>query len=153
MWIGANLGACAAFIVGLEPLLGIGWREKLLVTPSSRLIDDAVAKEGFKIVLLLRLSPVFPFNLLNYTLGLTKVSFGKYVLANMIGMLPATLMYVYFGSAARSLADAAAGQVEQGAAGQVFFWFGLAATIAVAVFVTRLAGRSLSLLRIVDLFK
>ncbi len=58
-------------------------------------------------------------------------------------MIPAGLMYVYFGSAARSLADAAAGNVEQGLAGRIFFWFGLAATIAVATFVTRLARKSL----------
>jgi fructose-1,6-bisphosphatase/inositol monophosphatase family enzyme len=58
-------------------------------------------------------------------------------------MLPGGLMYVYFGSAARSLADVAAGKVEDGWAGQIFFWVGLAATIIVAGFVTRLAKRSL----------
>jgi hypothetical protein len=58
-------------------------------------------------------------------------------------MLPGGLMYVYFASAARSRADVAAGKVEGGWAGQDFFWVGLAATIIVAVFVTRLARRSL----------
>jgi hypothetical protein len=58
-------------------------------------------------------------------------------------MIPAGLMYVYVGSAARSLADVAAGNVEPGLASRVFFWFGLAATVAVAVFVTRLARKSL----------
>ena len=142
VWIGANLGACAAFIVG-RTIARNYVAQKVAGNPKFAAIDEAVGKEGFKIVLLLRLSPVFPFNLLNYALGLTKVSFGKYVLANMIGMAPATLMYVYFGSAARSLADVAVGRVESGSAGQAFFWFGLAATIAVAVFVTRLAGKSL----------
>jgi uncharacterized membrane protein YdjX (TVP38/TMEM64 family) len=102
-----------------------------------------VGREGFKIVLLLRLSPVFPFNFLNYALGLTRVSFGHYALASLIGMIPAGLMYVYFGSAARSLADVAAGNVEQSLASRLFFWFGLAATVAVAVFVTRLARKTL----------
>jgi uncharacterized membrane protein YdjX (TVP38/TMEM64 family) len=106
-------------------------------------VDEAVGREGFKIVLLLRMSPIFPFNFLNYALGLTKVSFVKYALASLIGMLPGGLMYVYFGSAARSLADVAAGKVEDGWAGQIFFWVGLAATIIVAGFVTRLAKRSL----------
>ena len=105
-------------------------------------MDEALGREGFKIVLL-RLSPVFPFNFLNYALGLTKVSFGKYTFASLVGMLPGGLMYVYFGSAARSLADVAAGKVEGGWAGQVFFWLGLVATIIVAGFVTRLAKRSL----------
>jgi pyruvate/2-oxoglutarate dehydrogenase complex dihydrolipoamide dehydrogenase (E3) component len=106
-------------------------------------IDEAVGREGFKIVLLLRLSPVFPFNFLNYALGLTRVSFGNYALASVIGMLPATLMYVYFGSAARSLTEVAAGNVQGGVAGRIFFWLGLVATVAVALFVTRLARKSL----------
>ncbi len=63
--------------------------------------------------------------------------------ASLIGMLPGGLMYVYFGSAARSLADVASGKVEGGLAGQVFFWVGLAATVAVAGFVTRVARKSL----------
>jgi pyruvate/2-oxoglutarate dehydrogenase complex dihydrolipoamide dehydrogenase (E3) component/uncharacterized membrane protein YdjX (TVP38/TMEM64 family) len=142
VWIGANLGACAAFIVG-RAIARDYVKQKVASNPKFAAIDEAVGKEGFKIALLLRLSPVFPFNLLNYALGLTKISFGKYVLANMIGMAPATVMYVYLGSAARSLADVAVGRVEPGSAGQIFFWFGLAATVAVAVFVTRLAGGSL----------
>jgi uncharacterized membrane protein YdjX (TVP38/TMEM64 family) len=141
-WTGATLGACVAFLVGRT--LARDWvARKVSGNPKFAAIDDAVGKEGFKIVLLLRLSPVFPFNFLNYALGLTKVSFGKYALASLIGMLPGGLMYVYLGSAARSLTDAAAGKVEGGWAGQVFFWVGLAATIVVAAFVTRLARKSL----------
>jgi len=141
-WIGATLGACVAFLVGRT--LARDWvARKVLRNPKFAAVDEAVGREGFKIVLLLRLSPVFPFNFLNYALGLTKVSFGEYALASLIGMLPGGLMYVYFGSAARSLADVAAGKVEGGWAGQVFFWVGLAATIIVAGFVTRLARKSL----------
>ncbi|MHC4126429.1 MAG: TVP38/TMEM64 family protein, partial [Planctomycetota bacterium] len=106
-------------------------------------IDDAVGQQGFKIVLLTRLSPVVPFNLLNYAFGLTKVSFPKYAFASWIGMLPGTLMYVYFGAGLRSLADAAAGNVETGTAGRIFFWFGMAATVVVTVFVTRIARNAL----------
>ncbi|MFH1116573.1 MAG: FAD-containing oxidoreductase [Pseudomonadota bacterium] len=142
VWVGANLGAFAAFLIGRT--IARDWvAQKVSGNPKFAAIDEAVRREGFKIVLLLRLSPVFPFNLLNYALGLTKVSFGNYALASLIGMLPATLMYVYFGSAARSLTEAAAGKVEGGFAGQVFFWVGLVATIAVALFVTRLARKSL----------
>ncbi|MBI5248847.1 MAG: TVP38/TMEM64 family protein [Desulfomonile tiedjei] len=141
-WTGATLGACAAFLVGRT--LARDWvARKVSGNPKFAAVDEAVGREGFKIVLLLRLSPVFPFNFLNYALGLTKVSFGKYALASLIGMLPGGLMYVYFGSAARSLADVAAGKVEGGWAGQVFFWVGLAATIIVAGFVTRVARKSL----------
>jgi uncharacterized membrane protein YdjX (TVP38/TMEM64 family) len=141
-WLGATLGACAAFIIGRT--LARDWVSgKVSTNPKFAAIDEAVEREGFKIVLLLRLSPVFPFNMLNYALGLTKVSFKHYALATLIGILPGGLMYVYFGTAARSLAEVAAGKVEGGLAGQVFFWVGLAATIVVTVFVTRLARRSL----------
>jgi len=141
-WTGATVGACAAFLVGRT--LARDWVARR-VTGNAKFaaIDEAVGKEGFKIVFLLRLSPVFPFNLLNYALGLTKVSFKNYAIASMIGMLPGGLIYVYLGSAARSLADVAAGNVEGGLAGQIFFWVGLAATVLVAGFVTSLARRSL----------
>ena len=141
-WMGATLGACAAFLLGRT--LARDWvASRVSDNPKFTAVDEAVGREGFKIVLLLRLSPVFPFNFLNYALGLTKVSFGKYALASFIGMLPGGLMYVYLGSVARSLADVAAGKVQGGWAGQVFFWLGLAATIVVAIFVTRLARNSL----------
>ncbi len=141
-WTGAVVGACAAFLLGRN--FAREWvARKVSGNPKFNAIDEAVGREGFKIVFLLRLSPVFPFNLLNYALGLTKVSFKHYALASLIGMLPGGLMYVYFGSAARSIADVAAGNVEKGIAGQIFFWVGLIATILVAGFVTRLAKKSL----------
>jgi pyruvate/2-oxoglutarate dehydrogenase complex dihydrolipoamide dehydrogenase (E3) component/uncharacterized membrane protein YdjX (TVP38/TMEM64 family) len=142
VWIGANLGACAAFLVGRT--IAREWvAQKVKGNAKFAAIDEALGREGFKVVLLLRLSPVFPFDLLNYALGITKVSFRNYALASLIGMVPGTLMYVYFGSAARSLAEVAAGKVEGGIAGQLFFWFGLAATIAVALVVTKIARKSL----------
>jgi uncharacterized membrane protein YdjX (TVP38/TMEM64 family) len=141
-WIGATLGACAAFLVGRT--VARDWVVgKVRGYPKFAAVDAAVGREGFKITALLRLSPVFPFNFLNYALGLTKVSFKDYALATALGILPGGLMYVYFGSAARSLADVAAGNVERGRADQVFFWFGLGATILVAALVTRVARKSL----------
>ena len=106
-------------------------------------IDNAVGKEGIKIVLLTRLSPVFPFNLLNYAFGLTKIDFWKYALASWIGMLPGTVMYVYFGASLRSLADITTGEVETGTAGQVALWIGLLATVTVTVFATYIAKKAL----------
>jgi len=107
-------------------------------------VDEAVADQGFKIVLLTRLSPVFPFNLLNYAYGLTKVPFWKYVLASWIGMLPGTLMYVYIGAAVGSLATATAEQRTRGPLETVAFYAGLAVAVAVAVVVTRIARKALS---------
>ncbi|MBN1341773.1 MAG: TVP38/TMEM64 family protein [Phycisphaerae bacterium] len=141
--IGSTLGACAAFIVGRT--VARNWIEqKVTGRPRFAAIDEAVGREGFKIVLLTRLSPIFPFNFQNYAYGLTKVPLTKYALASWIGMLPGTIMYVYIGSAARSLAEVAAGTVESSSAQRIFFWVGLAATVAVAVLVTRIARKALN---------
>lgn len=140
--IGSTLGACAAFLVGRT--FGRDWvAKKVIKNEKFAAIDNAIGQQGFKIVLLIRLSPVFPFNLLNYAFGLTKVSFIKYAFGSWIGMLPGTVMYVYFGAGLRSLADAAAGKIETGTTGQIFFWAGLIATIVVTVFVTGLARKAL----------
>ncbi|HUT93911.1 MAG TPA: VTT domain-containing protein [Thermoguttaceae bacterium] len=109
-----------------------------------RAIDAAVGRQGFKIVLLTRLSPLFPFNLLNFAFGLTSVSLLPYVVASWIGMLPGTLMYVYLGSAAKSLAELATGRVEGGWGQRTLFGVGLLVTVIVTVFVARVAGKALS---------
>jgi pyruvate/2-oxoglutarate dehydrogenase complex dihydrolipoamide dehydrogenase (E3) component/uncharacterized membrane protein YdjX (TVP38/TMEM64 family) len=143
VWVGANLGACAAFLVG-RTLARDRVAKKVAGNRKFAAIDRAVGQEGFKIVFLLRLSPVFPFNLLNYALGLTNVPFSKYALASLIGMIPGTLLYVYIGSAARSLAEVAAGNVQGGVASKVFFLVGLVVTFLVVLLVTRVARRSLA---------
>ena len=95
-------------------------------------------------MLLTRLSPLFPFNLLNFAFGLTSVSLLPYVVASWIGMLPGTLMYVYLGSAAKSLAELATGRVEGGWGQRTLFGVGLLVTVIVTVFVARVAGKALS---------
>jgi uncharacterized membrane protein YdjX (TVP38/TMEM64 family) len=140
--IGSTLGAAAAFLTGRT--LARRWiEERVTGNPRFRAIDQAVGAQGFKIVLLLRLSPVFPFNLLNYALGLTKVSFRDYVLASWIGMLPGTVMYVYLGSAIGDLAALRSGKVEGGVEQKALFFLGLLATVAVTVLVTRIARQAL----------
>ena len=138
--IGANLGALCSFLLARSFL-----RDKVAswaaAKPKFRSLDQAIGKQGFKMVLLTRLSPVFPFVLLNYLLGLTAVRTGAYALANLFGMLPGTFLFVYIGAAAR---DALAGQ----AASANFFqeilkYLGLAATFAVVVLVTRVARKAL----------
>jgi uncharacterized membrane protein YdjX (TVP38/TMEM64 family) len=140
--IASTLGACAAFGVGRT--IARNWiAGKVANNEKFGAIDEAVAQKGFKIVLLIRLSPIIPFNFLNYAFGLTKISFWRYALGSWIGMIPGTFMYVYFGAGLRSLADAATGEVETGLAGKLFFWIGLAVTIVVTVFVTRVARNAL----------
>ncbi len=141
--IGATLGAAAAFLIGRK--LARRWVEaKVQSNRKFQAIDEAVGREGFKIVLLTRLSPVFPFNLLNYAYGITKVSFKQYFFASWIGMLPGTLMYVYLGSAVKNISDLFAGNVEGGAGQQILFAAGLAATVIVTIFVTRISKRALN---------
>jgi uncharacterized membrane protein YdjX (TVP38/TMEM64 family) len=140
--IGSTLGACAAFLVGRT--VARDWVSgKVSKNEKFSAIDNAVGEQGLKIVLLTRLSPVFPFNLLNYAYGLTKIPFWQYAIASWVGMLPGTVMYVYFGAGLRSFAELATGEVEGGPAQRIFFWFGLVATIVVTVFVTRIAQKTL----------
>jgi uncharacterized membrane protein YdjX (TVP38/TMEM64 family) len=140
---GSTLGATAAFLVGRS--VARDWIErKVAVYPRFRALDAAVAGQGFKIVLLTRLSPVFPFNLLNYAFGLTRVSVWDYVLGSWIGMLPGTILFVYIGSTIGALADVVAGKVERSPAQQALFYAGLAATLAVTIVVARIARRALA---------
>lgn len=140
---GATLGAIAAFLVGRY--LARGWvAGKIKDNPKFLAIDRAVGQAGFKIVLLTRLSPVFPFNLLNYAFGITAVSLRDYALAS-IGMIPGALMYVYIGSLAGSLATLGSASA---ATHSELQWalriVGLVATVAVTVYITRIARKALA---------
>jgi uncharacterized membrane protein YdjX (TVP38/TMEM64 family) len=140
---GSVAGASAAFFAGRT--LARDWIERrVAASPRFRALDEAVERQGFKIVFLTRLSPLFPFNLLNYAYGASPVGFRDYFLASWIGMLPGTLLYVYLGSLARSLTDLAAGNVQGGIAQKIFFGLGLVATVAVTALITRTARRALS---------
>jgi uncharacterized membrane protein YdjX (TVP38/TMEM64 family) len=141
--LGSTLGASAAFLVGRT--VARPWIQKRITgNLRFRAIDVAVGNQGFKVVLLSRLSPVFPFNLLNYAFGVTGVSFRDYVLASWIGMLPGTILYVYLGSTAGQLAEVVAGTVAKSPAQQILFYAGLAATVVVTVFITRISRRALA---------
>lgn len=138
--VASTLGATCAFLVG-RYLAREAVARKIAAHPKFAAIDRAVAAEGWKIVLLTRLSPAFPYTLLNYAFGLTPVKLSHYVLASWIGMLPGTVMYVYGGT----LAQAAAGERTRSAGEWALYAVGLLATVAVTVFVTRLARRALAM--------
>jgi uncharacterized membrane protein YdjX (TVP38/TMEM64 family) len=141
--VGSVLGACAAFWIGRT--LAREWvARRVSGYPRFRAIDRAVGSHGFKIVLLTRLSPVFPFTLLNYAFGLTCVSFRAYALASFLGMIPGTIMYVSLGAGAGKLARVLAGDYEGSAAEQVLFFAGLALTVVTVVLVTRIAKKALA---------
>lgn len=141
--IGSTIGAACAFLVGRY--LVRGWvTGKIAGNEKFKAIDEAVAGEGWKIVLLTRLSPVFPFNLLNYAFGLTKVSLKQYFLASWLGMIPGTVMYVYIGSLAGDLASLSAGDRTRSTGEWILYAVGLLATVAVTIFVTRIARKAIA---------
>jgi uncharacterized membrane protein YdjX (TVP38/TMEM64 family) len=141
--IGATLGATAAFVLG-RYLMRDWVARRIEHNARFRAIDDAVGREGWKIVALTRLSPVFPFNLLNYAFGLTTVSLLDYVAASWAGMIPGTVLYVYIGSISGDLARAASGGAAPRPAGAwVLDVVGFVATVAVAVYATRIGARAL----------
>ena len=143
VFIGASLGATSAFLIA-RYLARDSIEKKLESKPRFAAIDRAVGREGLKVTLLLRLSPAFPFNLLNYALGLTKVRLLDYVVA-CVGMLPGSFLYVYLGSAIGSIAAIAAGERgEADTAKLALLIVGLAATAVVTVLVTRIARRALA---------
>src|SRR4029453_386983 len=129
---GATLGAALAFLVARflarDKIEAIAQRNDKF-----RKIDNAIGRQGAKLIFLLRLSPVIPFNLSNYFYGLTGVKFWPYVLASWIGMMPGTFLYVYIGTAGRAAVSAAAGDeaMKHGWQYWTFLSIGLIATIIV----------------------
>lgn len=136
--------ATLAFVLGRTAARG--WiARRIAGNPRFAAIDAAIGESGFKIVLLLRLSPLFPFSLLNYALGLTRLSLRDYVVASALGMLPGTFLYVYLGSLVTSASELAAGGGDAGGASRsALYWGGLAATVAVTWILTRIARTALS---------
>ena len=141
--LGSTAGAAAAFIVARR--IARDWVSRQIAgRPRLAAISHAVEHEAFKVVLLTRLSPVFPFNVLNYAFGLTSIRFSSYILASWIGMLPGTIMYVLLGSAASSLAVLLSGGAPRSSGQQALLAVGLVAAVVVAVIVGRSARRSLN---------
>ncbi len=137
--IASTAGAAAAFLVG-RFIARDAVAARIARRPSFAALDRALGQSGWKFVALARLSPAFPFTLLNYAFGLTRVKFFHYVLASWIAMLPATVLYVYLGSLARA-----------GAKGEgktplewTLYGVGLLATIAVTVFITRMTKKAIA---------
>jgi uncharacterized membrane protein YdjX (TVP38/TMEM64 family) len=135
-------GATSAFLIGRY--LARAWVEQRIESNKTfKALDAATRHEGFVIVFLARLSPAFPFNLLNYGLALTGVRLRDYFLASWIGMLPGTVLYVYLGAAAGDLSQLLSGEVDSGLAGQALLIGGLIATAVLTAIITRKASQAL----------
>lgn len=143
VFIAAVLGSAVAFLVARYLARGM-IEHRIAGNERFAAVDRAVGADGRKIVFLLRLSPVFPFTLLNYVLGLSQVRFADYLIAS-IGMLPGTLLYVYYGKLAGDVAALAGGAtVQKGTGYYAVLILGLVATLLVTLMVTRTARRALA---------
>lgn len=142
VFVAAVAGSSLAFLVS-RYLARAAIEHRLAGNEKFAAIDRAVGRQGRRIVFLLRLSPAFPFNLLNYALGLTSVRFADYLAAS-VGMLPGTLLYVYSGKTVGDVAALAGGATpDRGGSYFALLGIGLLATAVVTVLVTRIARRAL----------
>jgi len=143
VFVAASVGSCLAFLIA-RYLARAAVERRLEGNRRFSAIDRAVAAEGRKIIFLLRLTPLIPFNLLNYALGLTRIRFSDYAIA-CLGMLPGTLLYVYSGKLAGDVATLARNPaLARGWGYYGLLTLGLAATLAVAIVVMRIARRALA---------
>jgi uncharacterized membrane protein YdjX (TVP38/TMEM64 family) len=135
-------GATLAFLIARY--VARDWvTRRLKKYPQAAAIDRAIEKNGFKAVVLLRLQPVLPFNILNYALGLTSIRLRDYVLASWIGMFPATVLYVYLGSIMNDISDLVRQRPNSGMAGRLLLWGGLAVIIVLVWWLDRIAKKAL----------
>jgi uncharacterized membrane protein YdjX (TVP38/TMEM64 family) len=140
--LGATLGAAAAFLI--SRLLLRGWIERRLAGhPAVSAVDRAIGSEGFRIVLLVRLCSLLPYDLMSYALGLTKVSLRRYLLGTWLGRLPEIVLWAYIGSTAKSLADVSAGKVQAGIGGRILLGLGITAMIAATLVLSQIARKAL----------
>lgn len=140
--IGATIGAAAAFLLGRT--IGRSFViSKLKDYPQFRAVAIAIRKSGFKIVLLLRLVPLLPFNMLNYLLSVTPVSIWEYMLASWLGMMPITFALVYVGTTLKDLSDVTHGWGELSKTRWAMIIFGLLVSVFLIICVTRVAKAAL----------
>ena len=147
--IAATIGALAAFLVG-RFLLRNWVKDRLTTSKNFKEIDSAIGREGGKIIFLLRLSPLFPFNASNYIYSVTAVKTGAYILATWLGTLPGTILYVYIGSLIGTGIQVASEAVANEPVMRdrmplewVFYGVGLVATIVASIYVARVARRAI----------
>ena len=141
-FVGALMGSTVAFLLARYAFRDLVAR-RLATMPRFGAVERAVSAEGRRIVFLLRLSPLVPFNLLNYALGLTTIPAVDYVIAS-VGMVPGTLLYAYGGKVTgEAIALAGQAQVPKNASYYALLLGGLAATVAATAVATRAARRAL----------
>lgn len=142
VYVAASLGSSAVFAIA-SPLADSRFLRRLRKDSRVAAVRDAVVGEGAWVMFLLRLSPVVPFVFLNYALALSGVRYRDFMAAS-VGMLPAIVMYVYYGKVAGDVAKLAAGIAPpRGPGYYTLLVVGLIATIVATTAVTRAARRSM----------
>ena len=142
VWAGASVGLAVSFLIARYLA-----RERVSAfarsNPKFGAIDRAIGQGGWKIVAMLRLSPVMPFNVQNYLYGVTAIGFVPAVLTSAAFIVPGTFLYIYLGHVAAQAAEAASGGQGRSAAEWGLLAVGLLATVLVTVYVTKLASKAL----------
>lgn len=143
--VSAIFGAITSFLLGRY--FCRNWVYSILNKyPQFEQINEAISEKGWQIVFLTRLSPLFPFNLLNYLFGISKISFKDYIIGSL-GILPGTFMYVYFGSLATNLATANIDNMIVTPQTKMLTWamriIGLISTIIITILSTNFARKNL----------
>ena len=132
--LGSTVGAAAAFVAGrvlARELVVAG----MASNPKRTATDRVIAEHGFKFTMLLRLTPLVPFNLLNYVLGMSGISLGQFVLGSWIGVIPVTLMYVYLGTVLKEIEETGGANLQIAGSQIAPVIFVLIAIIAITAFV------------------
>jgi uncharacterized membrane protein YdjX (TVP38/TMEM64 family) len=139
---GNGLGALLSLLI-TRYLLRDWAKKQFTKNPKMRAIEEAVAHDGWRIVLLTRLSPIMPYSLINYSLGLTRLSAAKFFLATVAGAIPSTCIYVYLGTLIGNLTKIGPDLRHHRPLEWIIQGVGLAFTIAVTIYVTQVASHSL----------
>ncbi|XP_051129167.1 uncharacterized protein LOC127250061 [Andrographis paniculata] len=140
--VGATLGAGAAFLLGRT--LGRPFvMSRLKDCPNFNAITVAIERSGFKIMLLLRLAPLVPFNVLNYFLSVTPVPFADYLLASWLGMIPITVALVYVGTTLKDISDVTHEYTEFSLSRLTYFVLGILVSVVLMICVTQIAKNTL----------
>ena len=144
VWCGAVLAIVLSFLIARY---GARRRVEALARRRPRFgaVDRALGEQGWKIVALMRLSPLFPFNVQNYLFGVTAIRFWPYCLASAIFIIPGTFLYVYLGYAGGETAMAVGGSDSVDALKLGLQLAGLVATLAVTVLVARVAAKAIAM--------
>lgn len=137
---GTTIGAAIAFLIA-RGLLGERAVRWVRAHARAAAIDDELAAHGWKLVLVTRLVPFFPFKLSNYAFGLTRIPFRGFVAGTFLGVIPWSVHNVYLGSLAADLGGLR--EVDRGPLGWVLYVGGFVATVALVWYANRLARRAL----------